>query len=308
MHYAKSRFSHLARLGLAMLAFLATPVLAANGDPVEIGARIEAFGVQSDLTMEDGDDFDSSGFGIRGDVSATVKASTRTEITIDVDAGVFDYEGDSRGTLETVGAALAVTHKLSDSVELRVRARRVENIAVLEAFSADQTSAAARLEWTQGDNRIRVEGEYREREYDTVDQGHSKGYRFSAQYNRRIGPYHWFRIDARAEKMSSDDDTRRSFDRRVVEMKYSLPVAKRLRLRPSVEYREWAYDDRVAVGDPQGDLREDSYVAPAIELAWGRDGRGPYAQASAEYRFRESNDTRYTQDGARVGIKLGYRF
>ena len=82
----------------------------------------------------------------------------------------------------------------------------------------------------------------------------------------------------------------------------------RLRLRPSIEYREWSYDDRIALGDPQSDLRADSYVAPRIELAYGRAGRGVFAEASAEYRLRSSNDRRFDNDAIRLGATVGFRF
>lgn len=282
--------------------------LAATDDPVEFDARIELRAVQSDLDFDEGEEIDSSGFGARADVGATWKASDKTAVRIAVDAGVFDYTDDNRETRESVGGRLQVTHEVSDEVELRVYARRVENIALLEAFSADQTSAGARVQWQKGNDRVRLQAEYREREYDLSTPATGDGYRVSAQYNRRLGSYHWVRLDVRHEDMKSEDSSRRSFERRVARIKYSLPVAKRLRVRPSVEYREWKYDSRIAQGDPDGDLREDSYVAPGLEVAWGRGSRGPYATASAEYRLRTSNDERYDSDAIRVGVRVGYRF
>lgn len=302
-------FRHIARLAaMAALVIIAFPAFAQDGDPVEVGANIEFVGVQSDIMIEDGDEFDSSGFGARGGIDVDFNLSPRTVARIETDLGVFDYEGEGRETLTSYGAAASIEHAASDSVKVRLRARRVHNIAVLEAFSADQTSVATRIEWEAGDNRVRLEAEYREREYDTTSAGHGEGWRLGAQYNRRFGPYHWLRLDARVEDMSSEDEPRRSYDRRVVALEYSQPVAKRLRVRPSLEYREWDYDARIAEGDPDGDLRRDSYVAPGVELAWGRSTSGPYARASAEYRFRESNDPRYDKNGARFGLVVGYRF
>ena len=47
-------------LFFATLAIVATPATAQNGDPVEVEARVEVIGIQSDIMIEDGDEFDSS--------------------------------------------------------------------------------------------------------------------------------------------------------------------------------------------------------------------------------------------------------
>ena len=305
------RHSLVRAISLALFAFLAAlamPALARNGDPVEVSGRAEVFAIQSDIMIEDGDDFDSSGFGIRADLAIDWKLAPKTTIHAEGQTGVFDYEGIDRDTLTTYGGAVSISHEVTDEVTIALEAKQLENIAVLEAFSADQTSVAAQVEWEKGNDRLRLEADYRERDYDTIASGQGEGFRVTGQYNRRFGNYHWLRLDARVEKMSSDDEIRRSYDRRVVRLKYSHPLTRQLRVRPSVEYREWDYAGRIAFGDPDGALREDSYVAPGAELSWGRWNRGPYALASAEYRFRQSNDTRYDEDGARFGLYVGYRF
>lgn len=274
----------------------------------EWGARVEAQVVQSELDQDDGDDIDSSGFGLRGDVDFTLSPSKKTSIAASTTARVFDYTDDGRDTREIYGASLAVTQKLSRHVELRLTARRIENIAVLEADSADQTSAEARLQLQRGNNRVRVAAEYRTREYDMIGNPDGDGYRITVQYNRRIGPYHWVRLDARHEDMHSDESPRRSYNRQVFQLSYSHPVAKRLRLIPSLQYRQWEYDSRIAQGDPEGDLRHDDYVAPGLSIAYGSATRGFYADASAEYRIRDSNDIRYDKNAVRAGLRVGFRF
>ena len=209
-------------LFFAALALIAAPAIAQNGDPVEVEARVEAIGIQSDIVIEDGDEFDSSGYGIRGDLALDWSLSPRTTARIEVDAGVFDYEGLNRDTLTSYGVSASIEHEVSETVTVRLRARRIENIAVLEAFSADQTSVATRVEWSEGNDRVRVEADYRQREYYTTRAGTGEGYRVAAQYNRRLGSYHWLRIDARVEEMTSDDEERRSYDRRVVRLKYAI--------------------------------------------------------------------------------------
>lgn len=294
-------------IAAAVLAALPVSAQSARAES-EWGGRVEAQVVQSELDQDDGDDIDSSGFGIRGDINFTLSPTKRTSITADATARAFDYNDDDRDTREIYGASLTVNHKLSKHVELRLRARQIENIAVLEASSADQTSAEARLQLQQGNNRVRVAAEYRTREYDMTGNPDGDGYKISVQYNRRLGPYHWVRLDARHEDMQSNESPRRSYNRQVFKLSYSQPIAKRLRLIPSLEYRQWEYDARIARGDPDGGLRHDDYVAPGLRLAYGRASRGFYADASAEYRVRDSNDVRYDQNAVRAGVRVGFRF
>ncbi|WP_427969102.1 hypothetical protein [Altererythrobacter sp.] len=296
-------------MSLATGLWAISPVSAKDDGNFDVFARVELRAVQSDLDFNEGDDVDSSGFGASGDVGAQWEPNEKTKVRVKIDASVFDYHDKSRDTRESIGGTIQLTHQVSEEIELRMRARRVENIAVLETLAtADQSSADARLQWERGDDRIRLSAQYREREYDLSTPAKGHGYRLDAQYSRRLGSYHWIRLDLRHEEMDSKDSPRRSYRRSGARIKYSLPIAKRLRVRPSLEYREWKYDSRIARGDPDGSLREDSFVAPGVDIAWGRDSRGLYASASAEYRLRKSNDERYGDDAIRVGLRIGYRF
>ena len=289
---------------VASLTLIAQTAKAESDWAAEISLRA----VESKLDLDEGEDLDSSGIGVRGDISFNLEPSDKTQVKFEVEGGAFDYSDTDRDTRESYGGSITVTHDISENVEIRLRARRIENIAVLEANSADQTSIGVRLQWQDGNDRVRLYADYREREYDLTRPAKGDGYRIAAQYNRRIGPYHWFRIDLRHEEMESSESTRRNFERRVIKATYSLPIAKRLRLRPSIEFREWDYEARIARGDPEGDLRADKFVAPGIGLAYGRASRGFFARANAEYRIRSSNDERYGNDGARGGVTVGFRF
>jgi hypothetical protein len=294
-------------LATAVSAGLVLPTLAQAGE-ADFSGQIALNGTLADRTNEDAEESDSSGVGARGELAAQFAPGEQTRVRIEVDASVFEYREDIRGTRESYGGAIELTQELTDQVELRLRVRRAENLAVLESASADQTSVSARLQWERGDDRVRLEGEYRRREYDTLTGGTGDGYRLAAQYNRQIGPYHWLRLDVRMEDMSSTDDPLRSHNRWAVAAKYSLPVAPLVRVRPWVEYRAWKYDSRIALGDPSLRQRHDSFFAPGIELAYGRDNRGLFAEAGVEYRFRTSNDLRYGGDNVLAAVTLGYRF
>ena len=307
---AVARKSIFGPIFLLMFGLSAAPLNAQTktANPLQFDGLVEVRTVESDLDFDQDDGIDSSGIGGRVRLGVSYDLSEQTTVRAEGEGRIFDFSSNGRDSLETTIGRVQVTHQLSQTVQVRAYARRFENIAVLESFSADQTSLGTRVQWQDGDNRVRLTGEYRERDYDTTVGGNSDGYRIAGQYNRRLGRYHWVRVDARVEDNESIDEPFRSYERQGARIKYSQPIAKRLRFRPSLEYRQWDYDARIAQGDPNGALRKDSYIAPAAELAWGRSNRGLYASASAEYRFKKSNDVRFDDDAVRVGVRVGFRF
>src|SRR3546814_11477554 len=89
--------------------------------------------------------------------------------------------------------------------------------------------------WESGNDRVRVSADYRKREYDLGAPASGDGYRLAAQYRRRIGSYHWLRIDLSHEEMTSSGSPRRSFARRVITATSSMPVATRGRVVQSID-------------------------------------------------------------------------
>jgi hypothetical protein len=292
----------------AMMAGSPAVAKGESGLSVDPTAQIELRWTHSDLDAEQGEEFDSSGIALRGEAGLDFDLGKTTGARIEVEGSAFAYEDAARGDRTSYGGAIELRQDLSKTVELRLRVRRIENIALLEANSADQTSVGIRLQWQQGDERLRLHADYRWREYDGASGSTSAGWRLAGQYNHRFGSYHWLRFDLAYERIDSDDAPTRSYDRTTAKAEYSLPIAERLRFKPSVEYRTWSYDTRVAQGDPQGAIRKDSFVGPALELSYGREDRGFYAEANVQYRLRESNDMRFDDDAFRVGVTVGYRF
>jgi hypothetical protein len=298
-------------IGLMLSIFLlAAPAFAQDTgeETLTFDGLIEARAVGSDLDMDQGDGIDSSGFGARVRLGINYSLTENTSVRAEGEARVFEFRDEERASLETKIARLQIDHEVSDEVQVRGYARRLENIALLEAFQADQTSVGARVQWQKGKTRLRVTGEYRERDYDTAVRGNSDGYRAAAEVNRRLGSYHWVRLNVSADANDSADEPRRSYDRQIARVTYSKPIAERLRIRPSIEYRQWDYDSRIARGAADGELRKDSYIAPGIALAWSQPSSGLYASANAEYRFKQSNDERFQNDALRVGVRVGWRF
>lgn len=298
----------LAAIVLALLVAVLAVVPGTASAQTAWSGEIAVRAVESERNIGEGEEIDSSGIGIRGEIGVDIEASRRTRIRFEAEAGGFDYRDSTRKSRETYGGAVAISHDLTDALEFRLQARRIENIAVLESSQADQTSAGARLQWERGNDRVRLSADYRKREYDLVVPASGAGYRVSAQYRRRIGSYHWLSIDLSHEEMSSSGSPQRSYERRVIKATYSLPVARRLRVLPSIDVRKWDYDARIAQGDPDGDLRVDRYAAPGLGIAYGSDTAGPFIRAETEYRLRQSNDQRFGQDGFWIGVSAGYRF
>ena len=302
------RSVRIVRWCLALAGLIAPAAAGAQNEAWEFDGAIEAIAIASDLDLDQGDGIDSSGVGARARFGATYNASDRTSLRAEVEGRVFEFEDTNRDRLDTAIGRLHLDHQLTETLALRLYARRFENISLLEALQADQTSLGGRIQWERGNHRLRFTGEYRTREYDTRIGGEGEGGRVAAQYNRRFGAYHWLRFDLAADRNDSEDEPRRSYDRRIARVAYSHPVGKRVRLRPRLEYREWDYDSRIARSEPTGALREDSYIAPGVELAWGRATRGVYGEFDVEYRIRESNDERFDDNALRAGVRLGYRF
>ena len=294
----------LLALLVAGLAFVPTSASAQTDWTGEIAVRA----VESERDLPEGEEIDSSGIGIRGEIGVEFDLARTTRVRVEGEAGAFDYRDNTRKSRETFGGAISVSHDLTDALELRLQARRVENIAVLESNQADQTSVGARLQWKSGNDRVRLSADYRKREYDLGAPANGDGYRIAAQYRRKFGSFHWLRIDLSHEEMESSESPRRNFERRVIKATYSLPVAKRLRLLPSIDVRKWDYDSRIALGDPEGDRRVDRYAAPGLGFAYGKDTKGPFVLAQAEYRLRQSNDQRFGKDGLWIGVSAGHRF
>lgn len=292
----------------AMVAFAPASASEEGGIKIDPTGQIEFRLVESDLDADQGEEFDSSGVAFRTEAGLDFDLGKTTGARIEVEGGHFDYSDPIREDRTSYGAAIEISQELSGSFDIRLRVRRVENIALLESARADQTSVGVRLQWEDGNDRLRAFVDYRWRKYDLNNSPRGEGWRFAAQYNRRFGSYHWLRFDLAYEEIDSDTSPARAYDRATAKVEYSHPIAKRLRLKPSVEYRAWSYDARIARGDPAGDLRTDSYVGPALELSYGSDTRGFYAEANAQYRLRTSNDVRYDNDAFRIGVTAGFRF
>ncbi|NVD44445.1 hypothetical protein [Qipengyuania atrilutea] len=292
---------------LVLLGAVLLPVAPLSAlDDIDFDLRTTLHAVQADRAVFQGEDVESSGVGASALAGITLREQD-TSVRIAVDAKVFKFSDDERQRRESLGISVYARQQVSEHLELEVRARRVSDIVTLESRSADQRAVRGQAEWSKGGDRIRLEAEWRVRDYDDSIRSQGEGPSFEMQYNRRFGSWHWARLTVRHDAIESGDAPRRSYEREMVRGEYSLPITDLLRFKPALEYRQWRYDAREAQGDPQGRLREDHLVSPEIGLAYGKS-HGFYAEGSAEYEFRASNDERFGEDAPRFMLDVGYRF
>lgn len=296
-------FRSLFRGAALLLLASGAPLLAEDG--ADVWAEVSARAVQSDRAVFEGEDIESSGFGLGADAGFEWRGG-RTTVQFDLGASVFDYEEPTRATRESASAGLTVGHEITETVSVALNVGHWDDIVTLESREVDQDAIRLEVKYEDKEDRVRLRAQYREREYETAAGQTGQGMRYDLQYNRRLGSWHWARFELQYDDIDSDS-LRRGYNRASATASYSLPIARNLRLRPEIEVRRWRYDDRRVLDDPTLVRRRDSYVAPEIGLAYGRS-EGLNARLRAAYQLRSSNDPRFGDDAPYLSLSLGYRF
>lgn len=290
------------RILIGALLALAVPVQAQDGFDGEVSVRA----VSAKRGNFAGDDFDSSGVGAQAEIGFEA-GGDGANFRAEASALHFEYSDDARGSRTSFGGSLNVTQDLSETIEFSLTGAYAEDLVLLESLEGDQARVRGQLQWQQGNDRVRFYAEYRDRDYASTVPSSGHGMAYRAEYNRRLGSYHWLRFSARYDEIDSADPLR-GYERVTGAVDYSHPVGSGFRLRAGAEARRWTYDDRIAQGDPQGDRRRDKFVSPMIGMDYGSARGGVFARARASYQFRTSNDERFTGDTPRVDVTVGYRF
>ena len=195
--------------------------------------------------------------------------------------------------------------ELDDDWEVELRARHYDDFVTAESSDTDeyQASAAVTFEPTR-ENRFRVRGTWREREYANTTGPETKGDgpRVDFQYRRRFDRYHYLTFDLRAESITSDDP-RRGYQRQSAKVSYTQPITPDLRVRPAIEFINTEFDGRLT---PTGERRNDQLVVPEVEFLWWP---GPVrVEAEAKYIFSDSNEQFREREGYRLTLSVGYVF
>ncbi len=243
-------------------------------------------------------DYDRSGVGTTAMIGYEMPTG-RTTFRIE---GRFD--ADKYAT--TFGSEAEVRQKLGEKLTASVSASGTKHGIVLESIDADQAAVRGGLTYQAGNTKVEAFGRLRWRRYHDVSGGTSQGWQIGGKVRQRFGSYHWLELGASHERIT-DNGGPHGYSRTSLAIDYSQPVAKRLRVVVGADYREWTYSGRY-IGDvitaPQ---RRDRLVRPEVGLAYGKT-KGAYLRATAAYDFYRSNDARYSGNGPRLRLTLGYRF
>lgn len=290
-------------LGLAVGA----PLAAADetGWRLEPDARIDVQAVSAQTTTRDEDlVIDGEALSVRGQIGLGIE-SKRTRVRLEADRIEVFRLGEDRRDVSRDRLTANIEHDLTDTLEVQAQLRRYDDLVTVESPDTDswEYSARATFEPTRA-NRFRLQGTWRERQYDNGagPATTGDGARFDAQYRRRFGAYHYLAFDLRTETIRSDDP-QRGYERDSAGVAYTRPIGPDLRVRPALELIKTRFDGRIA---DNGALRRDRQVVPEVELQWW-PGKWRI-EAEAKYIFFASNESAREREGYRLTLSVGYVF
>jgi hypothetical protein len=293
-------------LGLALASLVTTHAAAQDSDwRLDPDARIEVQAISAQTTTRDDDlVVDGEAISVRGQVGVALeKRGLRFRLEADR-IEVFRL-GDGRPDIARDRFTATVQADIAKGWELQAQARHFDDVVSVEASDTDEWQGSARLTWEpRREHRVRVQGTWREREYDNgpLAETTGEGPRIDAQYRRRFDAYHYLAFDLRAESITSDDP-RRGYERQSAGVAYTRPVAPDLRVRPAIEVIRTRFDGRITA---DGERRRDKLVVPEVELLWW-PGKWR-VEGEAKYIFSDSNEAIREREGYRLTLSVGYAF
>jgi hypothetical protein len=293
-------------LGLTLLSFVTTHAAAQDSDwQLNPDARIEVQAISAQTTTRDDDlVVDGEAISVRGQVGVALeKRGLRFRLEADR-IEVFRL-GEGRSDIARDRFTATVQADIAKGWELQAQARHFDDVVSVEASDTDEWQGSARLTWEpKREHRLRLQGTWRDREYDNgpLAETTGEGPRVDAQYRRRFGAYHYLAFDLRAESITSDDP-RRGYERQSAGVAYTRPVAPDLRVRPAIEVIRTRFDGRIT---DDGERRRDKLVVPEVELLWW-PGKWR-VEAEAKYIFSDSNEAVREREGYRLTLSVGYAF
>lgn len=282
------------------------PLAAADeGWRLEPDARIEVQTISAQTTTRDEDlVIDGEAISVRGQVGLALNSES-TRFRLEADRIQVFRLGEGRRDLSRDRLSATVQHDVTKTLEVQLQARRFDDLVSVESADTDEWQGSARLTFEPSRaNRFRVQGTWRDRQYDNgaAPATTGEGPRVDAQYRRRFGPYHYLAFDLRTESIRSDDAAR-GYERDSAGVAYTRPVAPDLRVRPALEVIKTRFDGRIA---DDGALRRDRQVVPEVEMLWW-PGKWRI-EAEAKYIFFSSNEATREREGYRLTLSVGYAF
>jgi len=296
---------HIAALALGLAAGAPLAAAEEKGWTLEPDARIDVQTISAQTTTRDEDlVIDGEALSVRGQIGLGIE-SKRTRVRLEADRIEVLRLGADRRDISRDRLTANIEHDVTETLELQAQVRRYDDLVTVESPDTDawEYSARATFEPTR-ENRFRVQGTWRERQYDngTGPATTGEGARIDAQYRRRFGAYHYLAFDLRTETIRSDDP-QRGYERDSAGVAYTHPIGPDLRVRPAVELIKTRFDARIA---DDGALRRDRQVVPEVELQWWP---GQWRiEAEAKYIFFASNESLREREGYRLTLSVGYVF
>ena len=297
----------LGGLMAALFAVLvADPAFAQDGGwRLEPDARIEVQTVSAETTTRDSDLIvDGEAISVRGQVGVALE-KRGVRLRLEADRIEVLRLGEARRNIARDRFTATVQTDIEKDWELQLQARHFDDMVSVESNDTDEWQGSARLTWeSDRKHRVRLQGTWREREYDNgaLAETTGEGPRVDAEYRRRFGRYHYLAFDLRAESIKSDD-LRRGFERESAGVAYTRPITPDLRVRPAIEVIRTRFDNRLT---DNGEPRRDNLVAPEVELLWW-PGKWRI-EAEAKYIFAGSNEPARDREGYRLSLSVGYAF
>jgi hypothetical protein len=293
--------------GFSVPAFAADEKAQADKDdqPAGFYGEVSASGTYTKRARTLLDDADGSNLRLRTELGFE-GGNAMTKFRLEAHVGVSDYHDDGGSARPRLGALVELSQKFADSYTFAASAAHDENIVTLESTNTDQTIIKASIAAEPGNNLIEAHAGYRWRDYQDAIGGKGKGVELGARLRHRFGSYHWAAIGVTHDRIASNN-VQRDYRRTAFGADYSVPVAKRLRITASADYRTWTYPSRTVGSVATAPKRSDRLIRPEIGLSYGRS-KGLYARSSLGYDFYKSNDPRFSGNGIRVGGTVGYRF
>lgn len=302
------RESGLGLIGL-VLAQMAAPAALAQERPAHgpidapaesrIEGEVAVLAIYAKRGRELASDIDRSGIGARATLGYELTAGPRTTLRIEVGAETDKYATSARGEIE-------VRQELSENITVSLAASATEGAITLESDKTDQRALRGEVRIEAANATIELWGRHRWRTYHDLAGGTGEGWQGGASLRRRFGSWHWLELRGTQERIV-DGGGRHGFRRTGLGFDYSRPIARRLRLMIGADYRNWRFDGRWVADNPANPQRNDRLIRPEVGVSWGRT-RGLYLRAIAGYDFQRSNDPRFSGNGPRLRLTVGFRF
>ena len=200
-------------------------------------------------------------------------------------------------------ASVVGDFEISGRTSVRVFGERGDNLSTAEFFRTDQWEVGTRIQNAFDEaNRVRLGASWRERQYDDSAGSTGEGPQIDGEYRYRFGANHYLYARGRYEEIDSPQPAR-NMNRWSAFLLYQIPVARNLRLRPELSYRDLKYPGRDLT---TGGFRRDEIFAPELTVLYSP---GPWlVLAEAKYISRNSTDPRFDRGGYRFAIEVIHEF